>query len=790
MKKHLVIFALLALVLSGCSVSGGGSRHNPSPSHSSTSETEPIVSRVLLNKNKLSFNINQNEEYHYSVEQLHATLEYEGTLEATLEWASSNTGVVTVENGLVHAVGVGDAIVTVGAVIGGSVNAYATCSVNVVDVAPTVESILITPDNPVIDLCNDNELQLKATVIGTNNPRGDVTWRSLTEDFEIDENGLITATKTGVAIFEATSVLDDTKSTTISVRIIDTTPTVNMVQITYENQPVEEYTLDINPYLNPSKKSVQFDADVETSYGASEAVTWSSDDSNIVEVDENGLVTAKAVTNGVCITVRSNFDQSKYSSVMVDVIDTTPRVDSVVVSLDKTTLSVNKTAQATAVVNGKYLEAEHKTVSWSSSDESVATIDSTGLITAKSIGETTIKATANFVNDGEQAKTDEIKLTVSNLDAYTIMMYICGSDLESNDQSAAASGDIKEILAATNMQPENVNIILETGGTTKWHSINGVTPNKSKLERFEVNQNQIVLKESLTCTNMGAPSTLQSFIEWGINEYPADKMAIIFWNHGGGITGCCFDDNANGDGLTPTEIGTAFKGAFQNTGYTEKFEWIGYDCCLKQNIEEAAINRAYANYQVAAQISENGDGWYYTPWVSELYANPQIETGTLLTKICDTFVNFYNNSPYVKSENTQTLSWLYLDRVDTFLDAFNTFTKGFNTQDKFNDVKDAAESALTYDDSYCCYDLLGVMKNLNATDAVLNSITNLVGYFKYIEGARDEYGISYIKFTPGGVNVFVATSGFYVEKSLYNSVASEFGDWKSMNYSYGFSSWW
>ena len=41
---------------------------------------------------------------------------------------------------------------------------------------------------------------------------------------------------------------------------------------------------------------------------------------------------------------------------------------------------------------------------------------------------------------------------------------------------------------------------------------------------------------------MGDPNTLSCFLEWGIKEYPAKRMGVIFWNHGSGIdNGVCID---------------------------------------------------------------------------------------------------------------------------------------------------------------------------------------------------------------------------------------------------------
>ena len=46
---------------------------------------------------------------------------------------------------------------------------------------------------------------------------------------------------------------------------------------------------------------------------------------------------------------------------------------------------------------------------------------------------------------------------------------------------------------------------------------------------------------------MGKSKTFQDFLEWGLTEYPAEKTAVIMWNHGGAMQGVCSDENYNGD---------------------------------------------------------------------------------------------------------------------------------------------------------------------------------------------------------------------------------------------------
>ncbi len=259
------------------------------------------------------------------------------------------------------------------------------------------------------------------------------------------------------------------------------------------------------------------------------------------------------------------------------------------------------------------------------------------------------------------------KLIGSNKSKYTIMVYMCGADLESGydgystnvDYAGLGSADIFEMCSASNM-PKDVNIIIETGGAKAWknHKIDA-----SKLQRWHIRDGALVKDADLKYESMGQTSTFQSFLEWGLTKYPAEKTGVIMWNHGGAMQGVCFDEKANGDGLLSSEVTAALEGAFASTKQKSKLEWIGYDACLMQVQDIAIANSKYFNYMVGAQESEAGEGWDYDKWLPSLYSNESTET--VLSTICDTFVASYKHKP-----NDQTLSVLDLNKIDAYKNAW------------------------------------------------------------------------------------------------------------------------
>lgn len=186
---------------------------------------------------------------------------------------------------------------------------------------------------------------------------------------------------------------------------------------------------------------------------------------------------------------------------------------------------------------------------------------------------------------------------------YTLFIYMCGSDLET--KSAAATQNIRELLSAR--LPEGVNIVLQTGGTRKWRDY-GIS--STALERYTIENGALKLEESLPNASMGDPETLEAFLRWGAQRYPARKMGLILWDHGGGsIAGISFDENFQYDGLTLEELNRALSASMEVL--PGKWDFIGFDACLMANYETASVVAPYAHRMIASEENEPAGGWDY-----------------------------------------------------------------------------------------------------------------------------------------------------------------------------------
>lgn len=410
-------------------------------------------------------------------------------------------------------------------------------------------------------------------------------------------------------------------------------------------------------------------------------------------------------------------------------------------------------------------------------------------------------------NSGKPGQSSNTSITPEEKGSTTVLIYMCGSDLESGgeygiENGGLASSDIEEIVSVRN-QPSDINIVIETGGASQWATTFGIS--SIKLGRYHVRSNQLVKDEEIPYESMGLSSTLQDFITWGMTKYPADKTSLIFWNHGNGMQGCCFDEKKSNDNLLNSEIQSALSGAFTSLNRTEKFEWIGYDCCLMQIQDIAETNSAYANYMVASQESESGYGWDYDTWVDDLYSKKT--TDKILTAIVDGFIEDNggaNLTSYEYEGETydadQTLSWLDLSKAHDYMVAWENMAEQLknkitsSNKSSWNTLVDSAKHFAGNDyTSVGIFDAKDFINKLASnstfnpgssyTSAVLSAHSALVKYNVAQKGAGNAFGLS----------LFYDIEGQAGRDDCYTDDDTNFTNWKYIVDNYAGSSgggWW
>ncbi|MCL2203094.1 MAG: clostripain-related cysteine peptidase [Defluviitaleaceae bacterium] len=239
---------------------------------------------------------------------------------------------------------------------------------------------------------------------------------------------------------------------------------------------------------------------------------------------------------------------------------------------------------------------------------------------------------------------------------YTIMIYMNGSDLESD--FGAATDDLVEILDA-GLDSRNAHVVILTGGTKRW--MNDAIP-EGECVIWEMVDGHLYEVESMGERNMGHPDTLRDFIYFGLKHFPAEKVGLILWDHGGGsIAGFGHDERFVEGTLTLPDMYKAFSEAGLRD---QKLEFLGFDACLMGTVEMAVLASDFARVMIASEDLEPGDGWDYA-FLGVLNENPHMDGFALGKVIVDTFMDFYG----VNSDEILTLSVIDLARVKPVMDA-------------------------------------------------------------------------------------------------------------------------
>ena len=296
----------------------------------------------------------------------------------------------------VTALKAGDAEITVTAAGGGKT---ATCQVHVDEADPEpvpVQSITLSPSS--LELKPGETKSFTVTVAPDNaddrSYEANVTKGSEVIQIE-NKNGTInvTALKAGSGEVTVTARDGSGKSATCSVTVKEDAP----VAVTGVTLTPTSATLTVGG-------KQQLTANVAPANATNKEVTWKSSDSAIASVDDSGLVTARAA--GTASIVAATKDGGFTAICTVTVNAAKIPVTGVTVTPTAVSMTVSQTLQLTATVAPN--NATDRTVTWASNNAAVATVNASGLVTAKSAGTAVITVTTN---DGK--KTASCTVTVN-----------------------------------------------------------------------------------------------------------------------------------------------------------------------------------------------------------------------------------------------------------------------------------------------------------------------------------------------------------------------------------------
>ena len=311
-----------------------------------------VVEEISFNKTSVSLKAGETVT-------LTATVKPDDATDKTVTWSTSDASVATVNDGVVTAKKVGTATITAKAG-----DKSATCEITVV--ATPVTSVTLNKTSA--SLKAGETVTLRATVKPDDATDKTVTWGSSDESVAKVENGIVTAIGKGLS--------------TITAKAGDTSATC-MVTVSV---PVENVTLNKTELVLQKGQEELLVALVSPDDATDKTINWSSSNVSVVRVDQNGAVAAEGA--GTAVITASAGTKSATCTITVTI-----PVESISLNMTKRTIKVNETVLLKAEINPS--DATTKSIQWSSSDVSIVSVGSNGMVKGLKEGVATITASAD-----------------------------------------------------------------------------------------------------------------------------------------------------------------------------------------------------------------------------------------------------------------------------------------------------------------------------------------------------------------------------------------------------------
>lgn len=337
--------------------------------------------------------------------KINATVAPADATDKTLTWSSSDAAVARVDGGIVYAIAPGEAIITATAVNG----VKATCNITVIEAI--IDPVEITLDITEKTLTEGDEFTLTATLVPDDVTDKTITWISSDNSVATVADGVVKAVSAGEAVITARAVngMDATCTVTVEARIIDPTG----------------ISLDTTVKTLTEGDEFMLTATVAPDDATDKTVTWTSSNTDVATVAD-GLVRALSAGRATITAYTSNGFKAT-----CNITVKAPDVLATSITLDRTTISGYPGDEFTLKATVLPDDATDKRVEWISSDNTIATVTQTGLVTIVAAGECTISA---WTMDGTYlhaectvtANTSSIRSIISDADGQADIYNLSG----------------------------------------------------------------------------------------------------------------------------------------------------------------------------------------------------------------------------------------------------------------------------------------------------------------------------------------------------------------------------
>ena len=268
----------------------------------------------------------------------------------------------------------------------------------------------------------------------------------------------------------------------------------------------------------------------------------------------------------------------------------------------------------------------------------------------------------------DEAGADEAPAKAAGGAKWNVLLYLCGTDLETFGGMATAN---LEMISKTT-PVEDVNVLIETGGTRKWHAKDSIDLDiaSDRLQRWHYGVDGFTLVDEQEAASMARYSTLADFIKWSAENYPAERNLLVLWDHGGGSASGLIQDELNDYALMSLE---GLERALKEGGIHSDLFMTA--TCLMASLETAQVVKDSADYLLASEEVLPGLGSNYKEWLQDLYNEPECSAVRLGKNICNATEIMYAEEGDDANLKGLTFSVIDLSHIDAVAEAFEGYMK-------------------------------------------------------------------------------------------------------------------
>ncbi|MCR4833257.1 MAG: hypothetical protein K5900_06750 [Butyrivibrio sp.] len=326
------------------------------------------------------------------------------------------------------------------------------------------------------------------------------------------------------------------------------------------------------------------------------------------------------------------------------------------------------------------------------------------------------KETTSESSSSDKVSTVSLPLSKKKL---TVLVYVVGSSLETKSNLAANS--IVTMLTA-NVDTEDVNIVIETGGTKDFHNISTADQkfDESKIERWMIDGTRLLYlgeggnSAELSMTDEG---TFESYLKYVKENFPASRYEAVLWGQSGGpLNGFGYDEiNGAGGQLTLSDMSTALGNADMN------LDLLLFDARLMGAMETGYALASHVDYMIASEDNEYSIGLNYTNWLKGLSSDPDQSVKEQGQQIIDDFISTNKGKGEGKDEMIGAYSMIDLkalkrntaEKLKTLAELLKEAEK---TEDGRDHLRQSSKEAYCFAKGYS-YDLIDVCSFLEAIES-------------------------------------------------------------------------